>query len=235
MRRSVWISTAIGVIAAATCVGVPASAQETGTLITRRAGQIDDSPNPNARKAMAGFGACIVERSPGRVRRMAELPVDGKEYRKISRALYVEINDDCLSGGTLWAQDVLMRGAMFSALYAKDYSNDRTAAFPASLSTGYRQFYSAPLSETARTALSIASFGECVARANPVAARAALNVSMDTVAETRALKALVPTFSACIPQGSELKLSRDILRGAMAEGLYRLVRAARASNPAGNS
>ncbi len=65
-----------------------------------------------------------------------------------------------------------------------------------------------------------------MAKANPSATRRLLLSVSESGGETGIFAELTPSFSACIVQGEQLKFSKLILKGALAEGMYRLTRAA---------
>ena len=206
---------------AAAAIGAPVAAQETGTLIQRRAAQIDEG-NPNAaRLTMEAFGACVVSRSKGRVEKFIDMRVDEPAYRDYLKVLFDRSEDQCLSQGRLSFYDIHFRGALFQALYAQEFRNsapDLTSA-PGS---GYRQLYPETLSDKARSAVALEQFGECVARADAPNVRALLRALAGSSQESALFATLNPRFGSCIPQGEKLAFSKIVLKGALAEGIYRL-------------
>jgi hypothetical protein len=208
----------------------PVSAQETGSLIKRnRAAQIDEG-NPNApRITMEAFGACIVSRSKGRVAKFIDMRVGEPEYRDYIRALFDRSEDFCLSQGRLQFYDIHLRGALFQALYNSEFRNDGPTSFGAVTSSNYRALYPEILSPEARSAVALEQFGECVARADTPNVRELLRSLAGSARETALFGTLSPQFSACIPQGEKLAFSKIVLKGALAEGIYRLSKAALAA------
>lgn len=211
--------------AAALCS--PVMAQETGTLIQRRAAQIDEG-NPNAgRLTMEAFGACVVSRSKGRVSKFIDMRVDEPGYRDYMKNLFDRAEDQCLSQGELRFYDINFRGALFQALYAQEFKTSAPDLTTVQ-SSGYRQIYPETLSPEARNAVALEQFGECVSRADPQNVRALLRSLAGSSQESALFGSLTPRFGACIPQGEKLAFSKVVLKGALAEGMYRLSRAAEA-------
>ena len=206
----------------------PSMSQETGTLITHPSAEIDGRGRDAARQTMEQFIACLVSRNSGRAIALAELPVDSAQYQRIARNMYDNIDDACLSGaGRLSFSENLFRGALFQALYEREFGADGPTAFSPGTASGYRQIYPETLSAQARTAIALESFGECVARADADGARAFLRQLPGSSGEGEVINALRPRFAACIPVDNTIRFSASVLKGAVAEGLYRLSVAAR--------
>ena len=221
---------------AASLVGVmlcaaPVTAQETGTLIKRRAAQIDEG-NPNAgRLTMEAFGACLVSRSKGRVEKFVQMRVDAPEYRDYLKALFDRAEDQCLSSGQLRFHDIHLRGALFQALYAQEFKAGRRPDLGGAPGSNYRLLYPETLSGAARNAIALEQFGECVSRADPDSVHKLLRSLAGSSQETALFGSLTPRFGGCIPQGETLAFSKVILKGALAEGMYRLSKAAESAGP----
>jgi hypothetical protein len=221
------------IIGIALATGGPAWAQETGTLITHKSAEIDGRGRDAARATMEAFAACTVSRFTGRAEALADVPVDSPRYERLFRNMYDSYGDECLSGmegGTLSFSSGLFRGALFQALYEREFKRDAPTDFSAVTDTGYLQLYSSPLSAEARTALALERFGECVARADARGVQKLLRQRPGSSDEDQAINALRPTFAACIPRDQTIRFSPSILKGAVAEGIYRLSKAARALN-----
>lgn len=201
-----------------------AGAQETGTLITRRAAQIDDDSPTAAQKAAEDFGTCLLSRERERMAKLIDLPVDSAEYAKLFDAMFGR-TDQCLSDGTLKISELMLRGALFQALYRRDFSGDTELRFDPTVQTGYRDLYKAELSDKARMYVSLENFGECVSRADPYGVRALVLSRPGSSAESAALTQLHPRLAGCVVQGNQVRFSRANLKGILAEGLYRLSRA----------
>lgn len=205
----------------------PANAQETGTLIQRRAAQIDEG-NPNAaRLTMEAFGACVVSRSKGRVAKFIDMRVDEPAYQDYLKTMFDRSEDQCLSQGQLRFYNIHFRGALFQALYAQEFKASQPD-LSAVQNSGYRQIYPETLTPEARSTIALEQFGECVARADPQNVRALLRALAGSSQEKALFGALTPRFGACIPKGEKLAFSKIVLKGAIAEGMYRLSKAAQA-------
>jgi len=119
-----------------------------------------------------------------------------------------------------------MRGALFEAAYDRAFGRSGPTDFKAVPAINYLAPYSAEISSEAANTIALAQFGDCVSRADGSNARKLMATSPESTAELAAISDLAPRFAACIPQGRTISFSRSVARGAIAEGLYRLSRAA---------
>jgi hypothetical protein len=212
---------------AAAMIAAPAGAQETGTLIQHKAAQAEYRGKKAARLTMEAFAACLVSRSKGRVTKYANMRADDPDYRKYMLSLFHAAGDECLSSGDLAFNDMVFRGTVFQALYGAEFPDASAPTdFSAVASSGFREAYGPQVAPQARSIVALEQFGECVGRADGPGLRNLLNAIPASVQETGLFNALVPKFSACIPQGETLAFSKVILKGALAEGMYWLSKAA---------
>ena len=214
--------------ALAALLQAPAWAQETGTLRTHRSAEIDDSSRDGARRTMEAFTACLVSRQSGRVIAMSRLRIDDAQYQRMARNLFDNFGDECLAGsGQLGFSSNLLRGGLFQALYAREFQGRGPTDFSAVTSSGYRELYGPDLSGEARMSLSLEQFGECVARADAAGVQTLLRQRAGSSGERGAIAALSPRFAGCIPRDQTISFSPSVLKGSLAEGIYRLSVAAR--------
>lgn len=195
---------------------------ESGSLITRRSAQIHGTTKTDARRTTREFGVCVLKRFPKYGERLAVEPVHTEEYDKLLKRVSI---DDCLSLGELTMPWNVIRTAIIEALYVNQFGRSGPTDFSQVPAIDYLAGYPAELPGNARAVVALAKFGDCVSRKDSVNARA-LAVSIPGSAdETQRLRFLSPTFNGCVVQGEKLTFSKSVIRGAVAEGLYRLSRA----------
>jgi hypothetical protein len=175
---------------------------------------------------MQQFAVCAAKRSPGKLEIALNTPVGG-EGSAYARLMSDLADDECIGG---WAElripYVVMRGALFEATYDRVYGRSGPTDFKAVPTINYLAPYGAELNAEAANAIALARFGDCVSRADATNARKLMVTIPESAAELAAISELAPKFAACIPQGRTISFSRSVARGAIAEGLYRLSRAA---------
>jgi 23S rRNA pseudoU1915 N3-methylase RlmH len=224
LKKILAVAAAIAVSA---CPGLAQSSMgsspESGSLITRRAAQISGKTTTDARRTTRDYGVCVLKRFPKYGERVALEPVHTDEYQKLLKRMVI---DDCLSLGELTFPLNVVRSAVIEALYFNEYGRGGPTDFSQVPPIDYLAGYPAELPGNARTTLALAKFGDCVSRKDSVNARA-LAVSIPGSAdETQRFRFLSPSFNGCVVQGEKLTFSKSVIRGAVAEGLYRLSRAA---------
>ncbi len=209
---------------------VPAMAQssmgsspESGSLITRRSAQINGRTTTDARRTTRDYGACVLKRFPKYGERVALEPVHTEEYEKLLKRMVI---DDCLSLGELSFPLNVVRSAVIEALYVNQYGRSGPTDFSQVPPVDYLAGYPAELPANARTIVALAKFGDCVSRKDSENARALAVSIPGSPDETQRFRFLSPTFNGCVVQGEKLTFSKSVIRGAVAEGLYRLSRAA---------
>lgn len=201
----------------------PGSSPETGSLITRRAAQINGTTKTDARRATREFGSCLLKRTPKYGERVALDPVHTDEYEKLLDRMLVA---DCLSHGEIRFPTNIIRSAVIEALYIEQYGRSGPTEFSQVPPIDYLAGYPADLPGNARLVVALAKFGDCVSRKDAVNARALVVSFPGSGEETQRLKALGPSFNGCVIQGEKLTFSRSVIRGAVSEGLFRLSRVA---------
>jgi hypothetical protein len=221
------------IVAVATAIIVPAypalaqssmgSTPETGSLITRRAAQISGSTTTDARRTTREYGECVLRRFPKYGERIAIEPVHTEEYEKMLKRMVI---DDCLSVGELSFPLNIVRSAVIEALYFNKFGRSGPTDFSNVPAIDYLADYPAEVPGDARTVLALAKFGDCVGRKDSVNARGLIVSIPGSADETQRFRFLSPSFNGCVVQGEKLTFSKSVIRGAVAEGLYRLSRAA---------
>lgn len=85
----------------------------------------------------------------------------------------------------------------------------------------------------AHSTLAVLAFGECVGRANPDGAHAFLLAKANSQAETSTVAGLSSALSDCVPKGTQLRIDKISLRGALSIAYYRRSKAPRPDSSVG--
>ena len=184
-----------------------------------------------AEQAMEKFSSCLL-REPARQHAAMEylqIPNGDPEQGKRGAAL---TKRGCVPDRTrqMRFQPALFRYSLFSSLYQKYFSkvepNDFDKIGSLNFSAEFNQAR-APISEFE---LAVRGFGDCVARRNPKYAHTLLMADVRSNIEKNAISSLMPDLSACLSDGVELKFSRTVIRGILAEAMYKLGMASTSSS-----
>jgi hypothetical protein len=210
------------------CVASSALAQRqletyTGSTIpVPRPARISDEPGlsdqARARKTLAEFARCTVDREARQVSAIVARPAD-----KLNDAQFMKIaNYECLSSGEIRMKSMLMRGALFTELYRRRNQAERrglTWSLPA-VAFDERAPVNTANSELALE-VGLLSFASCVIRHEAETAKAVVLKPTASKEQDAAFAALASHLGQCLPSGQKIKLSKPILEGALGEVLYR--------------
>ena len=197
--RAVAQLTALAVIGAA-CASLPAAAQTPANLSTR-----DISDAERARDTMNRFAICVVRARPDRTREA--LAKTG--YAESTAAMARLMKSECLAGGQLAMNPRDLRGALFRALYLREFGDDAEPL----------QF--APDSASPAASAPLESFGDCVLRAAPAATRVFVVAEVASNEEKQAIADLGPAMAGCVDPQAQLRFSPTSLEATLAEALYK--------------
>lgn len=167
-----------------------------------------------ARATMNDYAKCLVTNRPGLAKQAAELPDDARAVRALNR---LAISDCLYSGGLVMPHEVL-RGAIYTALYKRDYLRSYPPA--KSVAIDYMAG-NAGSSTAARNWATIRMFASCVSRMDPINARAAVLARVASVEERETYTKLTPAMGDCLTAKGSVTFSKTVLQGALAEVLYR--------------
>lgn len=194
------------------------STLDTGSLIRRaRPASVDSSAA--AREASRQFAVCSVALKPESAARLMAMPMTAPEWPRLMNRL---ATDDCIAKGELSLPVVLFRSSLYEAFYAKEFRDTPAGDLKAAAPIDYTAGYSSPLPDEASNIIALAQMGDCVARAETAASHRLLISNPGTTSEAEAFSAIIPRLSGCVPEGQTVRFSKPVVKGAVAEALYRL-------------
>lgn len=189
--------------------------------------------NPtDARAAVDRYAACMVQKNGYRVRPLLDQPVgdrrEGERWLAVLEARCIDestVGDKYQDSAQMRFSPAIIRGAIFEALLAKDYAAiTKPESFEDVTVIRYAAQADQPSSREAAYALAM-DIGECSVRKAPALSYALLESDVATKGEMAATKALLPTLGACTPAGVTMEFSLSVIRGMIAEPMYRLTKA----------
>jgi hypothetical protein len=183
----------------------------------------DRAPAAVARKVATDYADCVWRSDRNRVRGALDLEVDGNV--DLIKAFGL---DRCpIMAGSMKVPQFVLRGLLFERMYHADFNGSSALlSFDGAGPAAYPVAPRSNQSETAKNYRGLMRIGDCVVRRAPLQARALLSSSVATGAEARAIAALEPLFASCQAPLAAVPFSAEMMRGTVAEPLYRLTRAA---------
>lgn len=198
---------------------------------TASAAQMEPRSNKpvEAEQAMALYADCLVSIRGLREKaeRFVRLLPNNRAYKKSSLQLSV---DDCVPysgyGYTeLSVQPELLRAALFPALYQKDFGRSPPANLGKEPPLVVSQEFDDIGSDVPDLVFFMRLLGDCTARAVPADVHALLLTKVGGDAERPALGKVMPAVALCLSDKRQIKFSRGMLRGMLAEAMYKLRKA----------
>lgn len=125
----------------------------------------------------------------------------------------------CLDSGELIMPMPLLRGAFYQQLYRDNFADHMPTLSGTPLRIDVADMSN--MKDEQKAAVAMQQFGDCVVRRDPQLAHALVLETPGSDAETAAVQALMPHFSACVTQGSTWTLNRSRLTAIVSEVLYR--------------
>jgi len=207
--------------------------KETGSNIPvpRRARIPEDSTLKRAqvRLVLNEFVRCAVDRQASRLEAALATLDDG--FNTVGAVLST---NECLESGQMKFKAVALRGPLFAELYRR-----KAAAEAKGRSWGPAvtrvNLAAKPETDIAKEHLGLMGFAHCVVESDRAGAQAAVLAPTASDAQNAAIAALAPKLGPCLPQGSSVRLGKDVLEGGLAEVLYRGVVPTPAAEPAAAS
>ena len=232
--RYVWLMAFV-------CAGQSTTAfaqdgSETGSLIRRAPmARLSDRPGlsdaDRGRAVAADYAFCLLRRHDRDVRAFAETPFMTEASIKAIQSLS---NPDCLYNAKITMPYALIRGAIFRALYVKDYG--KTDLMVGDEAPDYSGSVGDPSLAINATPLMLLDFAGCVIRKDAASVKKVLLAEAGSDAEKNAFTALAPAFGPCLPQHKTVQFSKASLGAVLSEAMYRIARnnMAGAKIPSGN-
>jgi hypothetical protein len=179
------------------------------------------SPTDEARDMMNRYGVCIAKAHRTDVQRVLSLPEEA-----IDKALRKLATSDCLIGGRLQMSEPLFRGALYRALYIREFGSKSSESLAV---PGLAPESSSAGNNTAPMYI----FSNCVVRLSPEHAREFVMAQTATRAEKEAIEALRPALADCLPPKQQVSFTPWGLQASLSEALYKwTVARAQAPEPA---
>ena len=205
MRRTLVHGAIIG-WGAAQIAAAQVSSPPTGSLLNDPAAAITSrniADADKAHQAMNDYAVCLVKTNPIGVRKAVRNGSDAE----VGAALGRLSTDSCLMDGMLRMPQTLLRGAVYRALYLRDFI--RAPAIVSSVKPDGVD--DDPLR----------AFGFCVNTLDGVNTRTFVMATPATSVEKAALSALTPALSRCVSPNNRIRFTRAVLQGTLAEAAYR--------------
>ena len=197
----------------------PAQNAELGHIVERRPPAVirteGESSGDVVRQTALAYAQCLLRTS----RKAANSWLDARTDEESHNLRQRVVDPDCLYDGELQLPDMVLRGALYSALYRERFGSSPVNLTLTPLTPN--QIPAASADPTKQSLATVVTFADCLVRKDPATARAMTLAAPGSAKESQHLNRLMPYLSSCLVQGTTLKLSKGVLVGGVAEALYR--------------
>jgi len=208
----------LAILATLLCGGNAAIAQDASKLGPRPA-EIEQegySSGDAARKTMYAFAACVLKRHRKHVTELLALPVDDSTITRDMRPL---ADENCLAEGSLQFEPLLFRGSLYVELYRAEFGTEAAQLNPTPVSVN--AIPSSSPNPNLQSFSTLFGFADCLTHRDPWSVRTIVLAGPGSRQENEGLTTLSPEFQLCLVKGTQMRLSKSMLTGLLAEALYR--------------
>jgi hypothetical protein len=221
-RADRWSSGLIGAFVALAflCVvgvsGASAQDMQTGHVIRQaeraKIEKEGSSRGEAAWRTVVAFSECTLAKHRNDVAAWLRKPDDRKALNRL-------IDEECLDDGELQFAHNIIRGGLYTAMYRRDFRRESAPLILAPLDVS--QVATATGDPTFQDLVTLLTFADCIVRRDVPSARNLVLAVPGTERAASSFQQLSRHFQVCLTQGSQLKFSKTILVGLIAEALYR--------------
>lgn len=179
----------------------------------RNRDQASTEPTPPADVYRAA--ACLVGRDAEAATELLAAAPASTDERRLAQSTLRSAQRCIRQRAPIVTSATMFRGAVAEALYEVQFASPQASRTPAAAVRPSQVDASAGSLATA------VSLAECATAGQPEAVRNMLATDVASPAEMSALQGLTPVLSRCVAAGTSLNADRMMLRGLLAESLYR--------------
>jgi hypothetical protein len=174
-------------------------------------------------KEMAEFTHCLAKYRPDQALTYLGTLQNSKEAKKAMKPMLEEqcISRQLFNLTILELDEVLLRSSLFDALYNKRYDTLLSASFSTLPPADYAQEIGVTAAELPKVTAFQRKLGDCIVRQSAAEVHSLLAVSIWSDDEPQKVAAVTPAMQNCLPAGFDLKLSKTVFRGMLAESLFK--------------
>ena len=174
-----------------------------------------------AEQVFERYAECIVSREGrlgGSLKKYLRVPLDATAPPEVVEKL---VESECVGrgAGQMWMSRDLYRNTLYAALYRREFRRDEPAEFvPA---TGYDGEFDAQYLPLSERQITLRQVGDCAASHALSSAHRFTIAKVRSDEEAALLPDVVQALSECLDRDEEVAFTRPVLKGMLAESLYK--------------
>jgi hypothetical protein len=177
----------------------------------------------NSEVLMAEYVKCVADAKQSMVQKYLSTVPDSENSKKAYKPLIVSqcFNRQSFNLSELRFEDTLFRASFFDYLYRKNQAASKKFDFSTLPPAEYSSEYDGKTANLPGVTVVQRKFGDCVVRQAGQEVDTLLSVDIWAPEEKIRISSISSTMGTCLPDGAELKFSRTLLRGTLAESMYK--------------
>ncbi len=186
----------------------------------------DDGREPMSEKVaeqtMRDFARCVVNNKKREAKAIEFLRVPDNDPRQMVLGKEIAVGGCAPPGSQMRFQPDLFSRSVYTALYRKYYSKTQPSSANWTEPTDYQSEYAVMTTPVSKVQLALRAFADCTASGDLAAAHRFAVSEMRGDEEKAALPGVMVHMQKCLPEGTQLRFSRTVLKGLVAESLYKM-------------
>jgi hypothetical protein len=187
--------------------------------------QDDDREKANekvAEQTMRDFARCVVSNKKREAKALEFLRQPDGDPKQLALGKEIAVGGCAPPGSQMRFQPDLFSRSVYTALYRKYYGKLAPDNAVVTMPTDYSVEYAVSSTPVPQSQLALRAFGDCTVASDAAAAHRFAISEMRGSDEKTALPGVMPSLEKCLQEGTKLKFSRTVLKGIIAESLYKI-------------
>ena len=175
-----------------------------------------------AERTMRDFAQCVVANKKREAKALEFLQLPDGDPQQNMQGSAIALSGCAPRGSQMRFQPELFSRSIYTALYRKYYLKSAPANLAAIAPADYQTEYTATSIPVGTMQLALRTFADCTVKQDGIAAHNFAISEMQSKGEKETVPAVIAAMQQCLNTGATLRFSRTILKGLIAESLYKL-------------
>ena len=174
-----------------------------------------------AERAMLDFAKCVVssKKREAKALEFLKIPDGDPMQEKLGKA--ISVSGCAMPGSQMRFSGDLFSRAIYTALYGKYYQKTEPENLVFETIDNYQSEFVTTGTPLQPSQIAFRTFADCTVKSDAAAAHRFALSDIKSKAEIAALPLVMEAMQNCLSQGSQLRFSRTVLKGLVAESLYK--------------
>ena len=174
-----------------------------------------------AENAMRDFAKCVVSSSKREAKALEFLKIPDGDPQQEVLGKAISVSGCAMPGSQMRFSGDLFSRAIYTALYGKYYKKTAPENLVFETLDNYQSEFVTTGTPVQPSQIAFRTFADCTVKGDAAAAHRFALSEIKSKAEIAALPMVMEAMQQCLSKGSQLRFSRTVLKGLVAESLYK--------------